>query len=205
MPTMKGISSAFEILGAACVSGGPMTPERARLCAEVWRECLGDLDDVELLRCVRAHLSDERDCRFWPLPGQLLRHRSSVKALDLSPDIAWGQVLEEVHRRGFYAGAPPRWSPNEIIDAAFTAGVRAAGGWQAVCTMEADEAAARAATFRRAFQSVLDRGADGLPLLPEISPPTPRRIAGTFQQLGIAVPESWRGEADLHHPAIEEA
>lgn len=174
--------------------------------AEAWELCLDDLPDDQLLACVKAHVRDPEQGRFWPVPGQLLRHRESLVELDLSPDIAWGQVLEEVRHRGYYAGAPARWSPNEVIDTAFIAGVRAAGGWRAICACEQDDIAAKAATFRRAFQTVLERGAQGHQLLPEA--PSQPRITGTFQglgglltteqprQVGVLAPESWGGRQD---------
>jgi len=134
-----------------------LTDKESREAAiDAWLACLTDVDAADLKRAAVCYVRSGE--RFWPTAGQLLQHLPArqLEKLDDS-DRAWGWLIKLVSSRGNYQGPPTSYSPDGAKDAAIRDGVRACGGWQALCFMGPDDNTAARASFRAAYRSTMEQ------------------------------------------------
>ena len=152
------ISAAWMVLEMAGLKAPAvlLDPKSHDVALDVWLSCLSDVDGDDLKRAAVCYIRSGE--RFWPTPGQLLQHLPArqLEKLDDS-DRAWGWLIKLVSSRGNYQGPPTLYSQDGAKDAAIRDGVRACGGWQALCFMGPDDNTAARASFRAAYRSTMEQ------------------------------------------------
>ena len=130
--------------------------ESRPVAIDAWLTCLSDVEAGDLKRAAVCYIKAGE--RFWPTPGQLIQHLPATQLAKLDDsDRAWGWLIKLVSSRGNYQGPPTLYSQDGAKDAAIRDGVRACGGWQALCFMGPDDNTAARASFRAAYRSTMEQ------------------------------------------------
>lgn len=159
MLTQDDIHQAFAVLAASGLRAPDAwdSPEALERAMQAWAQVLADLRPLELQTAIVSYLRSP-DCRFWPMPGQLLAQVRPTDADDA--DSAWGDLCAGHRRWGFYrppalAESAGEWAldPDDARAAAMACGLAALGGWTQFALRSDDDNTAMRASFRAAYRA----------------------------------------------------
>ena len=147
MATGKAIASLFRSLEMAGARGGPKreTTEELRHALEFWVRIFADETDEQVTAMAVKWVRSGEGSQWWPTPGQLLAldPQRQLEAMDDSAD-AWGELMQMIARIGPYT------TPIGL-SSAMSSGLRALGGWSAVCGMSHTDLGYRRRSFIDAY------------------------------------------------------
>ena len=156
MATPDALRAALQTL----IDNGNRIPDgtTAARIGEHWARYLEEVSDHDLQEAIHRVVLT-RYANSWPTIGSVLnqlprnQNLKRLAALDDADEI-FGQVLELVGKRGHMR--PPQaheYDDDAARSRAIAAGVRAAGGWKALCMQTEFTQAANRAAFRAAYKS----------------------------------------------------
>lgn len=155
MASSEAILTAFSVLEAAGLPK-PKAMEGDGIASVLRAWCLltADTPDEDLVSGAVVYARSD-GAKFWPSVGQVLAAIPGRRNDADDSDIAWGRLLEHVRRYGWPNPPGSTW---ELDSPAMAEGLRAVGGWRALCALEeeASKAAARA-SFRSAYRTTAGR------------------------------------------------
>jgi hypothetical protein len=152
MLTMDNVKTAFRALEV----GGYRPPDiyqepgAFKEACNLWTLLLPDMTSEDLMLAVASYIRSGAE--WWPKPGQILAlvPARRIAALD-DADAAWGELVYLAGRHGSYS--PPSPDGWHLSSAAMEAGLRACGGWAAVCISTAQDHVSMRASFRAAYRA----------------------------------------------------
>mgnify|MGYP003137083397 CR=1 FL=1 len=156
MATYAAIENALATL-AHCILNqpAPLLQEGGMAIAiEIWKKAVADLDDQELEDAIMGYLRG--GSAFWPTPGQVLHFAPGRRAKAISDaGEAWGEILQLAGNHGRNNPPGERWQLSAIPDKnkRMLSGLKAVGGWRALCDSHTRDHTAHRAAFRKEYES----------------------------------------------------